>query len=224
MTKNIGITNNRKIPRNTTESSSSWHSQELFAQSLEPVEEMQDGWPVVILLFFRLLLLWFVITFVLRRMKKKQTGDALMQIRCDGVYGFPGGLAEKEENPVDALNRKIVEETGLNHSRHIFSWDHHIQSYLHAKKQLVLHFFVMEITMDDLMEVAMKSLGAKEFGTEVFGIVQVPLFTMGDGFPGLSTFLSSQFSGNAAQELIRGIRHSTLLSEDEMKIVINNSN
>lgn len=37
-----------------------------------------------------------------------------MQVRFDGLFGFPGGLVEPEENPVDGLNREMAEEIGLD--------------------------------------------------------------------------------------------------------------
>jgi U8 snoRNA-decapping enzyme len=36
-----------------------------------------------------------------------------MQMRFDGVLGFPGGLIEKGEDPVVGLNREMEEEIGL---------------------------------------------------------------------------------------------------------------
>ena len=37
-----------------------------------------------------------------------------MQLRFDGVFGFPGGLVDKGENPVEGLNREMQEEIGLD--------------------------------------------------------------------------------------------------------------
>ena len=36
-----------------------------------------------------------------------------MQMRFDGVLGFPGGMMDKGEDPVLALNREMAEEIGL---------------------------------------------------------------------------------------------------------------
>jgi len=36
-----------------------------------------------------------------------------MQMRFDGTLGFPGGFLEKEEQPVNGLNRELSEEIGL---------------------------------------------------------------------------------------------------------------
>lgn len=59
---------------------------------------------------------------------------------------------------------------------------------------------------------------------QVFGIVRVPLFTMGDGVRGFPAFLSGHFAGSARQELILGLRHVKLLSEDELNAAIVSSN
>ena len=36
-----------------------------------------------------------------------------MQLRFDGKLGFPGGLINENEIPVDGLNRELNEEIGL---------------------------------------------------------------------------------------------------------------
>ena len=36
-----------------------------------------------------------------------------MQLRFDGTFGFPGGILETKEAPVDGLNRELNEEIGL---------------------------------------------------------------------------------------------------------------
>lgn len=36
-----------------------------------------------------------------------------MQLRFDGKLGFPGGLINESEVPVDGLNRELTEEIAL---------------------------------------------------------------------------------------------------------------
>lgn len=55
------------------------------------------------------------------------------------------------------------------------------------------------------------------FHEQTLGVIRPPLFTMGDGYRGLPAFLSNSFAGNARQELLIGLQHFKLLSEDEIQ-------
>ena len=41
----------------------------------------------------------------------------LLQVRFDGMLGFPGGLIAAGEATVDGLNRELAEEVGLDLDR-----------------------------------------------------------------------------------------------------------
>lgn len=149
-----------------------------------------------------------------------QKGYVMMQVRFDGLLGFPGGLVDEGEEPVDGVNREMHEEIGLDLEKYLFSEEHHIASYYHAGKGLILHFYLMEVSPEDYCELELKTLSAVEYGIETYGIVRVPLFTMGDGIRGFPAFLANQFAGNSRSELIKGLLTAQLFSEKEMSVAL----
>ncbi|KAK3602913.1 hypothetical protein CHS0354_039329 [Potamilus streckersoni] len=141
-----------------------------------------------------------------------------MQMRFDGLLGFPGGLIDQgEEEVVSGLNRELEEEIGLDLTRFCIKDENHLVSFLHEKKNLVLHFYAKEVTMIEFQEIELKSLSAPDFGSEVMGVLRPPLFTMGDGKRGLPAFLTNSFAGNAREELVYAIRHFKLLTDEDLE-------
>ena len=148
-------------------------------------------------------------------------GAILMQMRFDGCLGFPGGLVDKDgESPVEALNRELEEEIGLDLDKYMFTKQDHVVSHKNQKKTLVTHFFAKEVTLAEFTAIEKKTLDAFDYGRETLGPIQVPLFTMGDGYRGLPIFLANQFAGNARQQLLIGIKTFQLLSDNEIKTAL----
>lgn len=52
-------------------------------------------------------------------------------------------------------------------SRHKFTTDHHVQSFVHEAKKLVLHFFAMEVTLSEFCSLESNTIHAPEYGIEV---------------------------------------------------------
>lgn len=103
-----------------------------------------------------------------------------MQMRFDGVIGFPGGLVEKGEHPVCGLNREMQEEISLDLTSHRFTDHDHVVSFLNEDKSLVLHFYKKEVSMEEFKALEIKNLQAPEYGIEVcgdFGAMTGPLKT-----------------------------------------------
>lgn len=144
-------------------------------------------------------------------------GTVLMQMRFDGLLGFPGGLVDPGEHPLESANREMVEEIGLDLNILKLSDSDHVVSFVNKDKNLVLHFYGKEITLSQFQEIELGNLKAPDYGSETLGVVRPPLFTMGDGYRGLPAFLSNSFAGNARQELLIGLQHFKLLSEDEIQ-------
>ena len=90
-----------------------------------------------------------------------------MQLRFDGLIGFPGGLVDPGEDPLFALNRELHEEIGLDLTKFSFEEENHILTCYHEKKNLVLHFYAKEVNFEDFQEIERKNLTAIEYGTEV---------------------------------------------------------
>ncbi|XP_071082217.1 U8 snoRNA-decapping enzyme-like [Haliotis cracherodii] len=150
----------------------------------------------------------------------KARGAVLMQMRFDGVIGFPGGLVEKGEHPVCGLNREMQEEISLDLTSHRFTDHDHVVSFLNEDKSLVLHFYKKEVSMEEFKALEIKNLQAPEYGIETFGIIRPPLFTMGDGIRGLPAFLANHFAGNAREELVMALSLSNLLSQEELQVAL----
>ncbi|XP_041350464.1 U8 snoRNA-decapping enzyme-like [Gigantopelta aegis] len=150
----------------------------------------------------------------------KAKAAVLMQLRFDGVFGFPGGLVEPGEDPVDGLNREMEEEIGLDLKKHSFLDSDHIASFVNSEKSLVLHFFLKEVTLEDFCVLEMNNLRAPEYGTETYGVVRVPLFTMGDGVRGFPAFLANHFAGNAREELLMALKHCNILTVQEIQTAL----
>lgn len=72
-------------------------------------------------------------------------------------------------------------------------------------------------TNTNLMSCKMIQNNFFHFHEQTLGVIRPPLFTMGDGYRGLPAFLSNSFAGNARQELLIGLQHFKLLSEDEIQ-------
>ncbi|XP_045166582.2 U8 snoRNA-decapping enzyme-like [Mercenaria mercenaria] len=113
----------------------------------------------------------------------------LMQLRFDGLLGFPGGLVDPGEDPVTGLNREMHEEIALDLNKHSFKDENHSVTFLHEKKKLVLHFYIKEVTLEEFKGIEEKCPQAHEYGIETLGSFRPPLFTMGDNFRGFPTFL-----------------------------------
>ena len=90
-----------------------------------------------------------------------------MQLRFDGVFGFPGGLVEAGEDPMVGMNREMEEEIGLDLEKHRFLDSNHIASFVNLEKSLVLHFFLKEVTLEEFCVLEKNNLQAPEYGTEV---------------------------------------------------------
>ncbi|XP_066992707.1 U8 snoRNA-decapping enzyme [Anabrus simplex] len=140
----------------------------------------------------------------------------LMQMRFDGYIGFPGGLIDEGEDLVHGLNRELVEEINLDIEKVPVQEEHYIVSHWNSKQQLSLHFYAREVSLEDFKQIEQNSLLADDYGSEVMGLLRVPLYTMGDGYRGFPTFLTNAFVGNSRQQLLHTLNHLGLMSKDEI--------
>ena len=90
-----------------------------------------------------------------------------MQMRFDGVIGFPGGLVDAGETPLNGVNREMKEEISLDLDKYAFKESDCISVQLNEKKGLVLHFYLKEVSYDDIVIMERKVLSAEEYGIEV---------------------------------------------------------
>ena len=90
-----------------------------------------------------------------------------MQMRFDGLLGFPGGLVEHGEDPLEGLNRELEEEIGLDLQKHKIFAENYLVSYKCAKKSLFLHFYAKEVSLVEFKSIEMNNLKATDYGAEV---------------------------------------------------------
>ncbi|XP_071178544.1 U8 snoRNA-decapping enzyme-like [Mytilus edulis] len=147
----------------------------------------------------------------------KSRAAIMMQMRFDGLIGFPGGLVDPGENPLDGVNRELEEEIGLDLCKHKLQDSDQVVSFVNKRKNLVLHFYGKEVTVNDFSEIEMKTLSAPDYGNETLGMIRPPLYTMGDRYRGLPAFLSNSYAGNSRQELLIGLQHFKILEQDEIE-------
>ena len=127
----------------------------------------------------------------------------MMQLRFDGLLGFPGGLIDAGENILEGLNRELREEMALdngkfnyhrkkskiNSARFPVGKEHWVSAHLRQtqqpdgsfKKTQVCHFFSKKLSKEDFYEIEKKQLEADHWGYENFGLIRAPVleFTAG---------------------------------------------
>jgi U8 snoRNA-decapping enzyme len=154
-----------------------------------------------------------------------ERAKVLVHMRFDGMLGFPGGLIEGDEDPVEAANREMREEIHLN-SSHAVTIDDHIVSNIRAPsmgknfdRPLVQHFFALPVTMQEFEEIQRNAVRQDE-NDEVLGNFHVPLYTLQDGYRGLPAFLDNKFAGSAALQFLKALEKLLLLTRNEITTAV----
>ncbi|XP_037540327.1 U8 snoRNA-decapping enzyme [Nematolebias whitei] len=150
----------------------------------------------------------------------------LMQMRFDGLLGFPGGLVDPSQETLEAgLTRELLEEMGVAVP---VSEEDHVESRFAppisaAPSHLITHFYVKKMEEEQIKELEKASAStAVDHGLEVMGMVRVPLYTAKRG-GGLSFFLSHSFIGNARSQLINSLLRLHLVTSRELQKALRNS-
>ncbi|CAG6021089.1 unnamed protein product [Menidia menidia] len=146
----------------------------------------------------------------------------LMQMRFDGLLGFPGGLVNPSKETLEAgLIRELLEEIGTEIP---VTAEDHVESCFApgsspsspSSSSLIIHFYVKKIEEEQIREVEKAAAStAADHGLEVMGMVRVPLYTLLRG-SGLPFFLSHSFIGNARSQLIRSLLRLGLVAPDRL--------
>jgi U8 snoRNA-decapping enzyme len=90
-----------------------------------------------------------------------------MQLRFDGYIGFPGGLIHEGEDILSGLNRELFEEVNVNVQKHPVKEEHYVVTHWCPSKKLLLHFYAVEIPINDLKVIEEEAVKAHDYGTEV---------------------------------------------------------
>ncbi|KAF2359834.1 NUDIX hydrolase domain [Trinorchestia longiramus] len=149
----------------------------------------------------------------------------MMHLRFDGTFGFPGGFVEDGEDMIEGLTRELKEELAYDPSiyRPITYNDYH-NSRVVDDKQMVLHMFIVELSLEQFTALEKNAVTAREYGREVLGTVRVPLYTMSNRFGGLPAFLNNRFIGCAKQELLMVLFSIGILTDDDIDELVHNAN
>ncbi|KPP75081.1 U8 snoRNA-decapping enzyme-like [Scleropages formosus] len=143
----------------------------------------------------------------------------LMQMRFDGLLGFPGGLVNPSKESLESgLSRELREELGM--AIDVSPEDHFSSSLSHSGPKLVAHFFTKKMTEAELREAEAAAVTkATDHGLEVMGMVRVPLFSMKNdgGFP---SFLSHSFISNSRSQLLSALRVLELVSQEDVEAAV----
>ena len=147
---------------------------------------------------------------------------ALMQIRDDGMLGFPGGVIDAQDDIVEGLNRKLMEEMGLNDVKMQISLNDKLATYIDQNTKELYHFFTKEILEDELNRIEMACINSRDWGNEVYGLIRVPLSNPFKHFP-FPQFLNNNFIGNSRVQLCHGLCHANLMSVKELDLALHTS-
>jgi U8 snoRNA-decapping enzyme len=90
-----------------------------------------------------------------------------MQLRFDGYIGFPGGIIDEGEDVLPGLNRELVEEMNVDVLKHPVKEEHYVVTHWCPAKKLLLHFYALEVSIDDLKVIEEETVKAHDYGIEV---------------------------------------------------------
>ncbi|XP_056278027.1 U8 snoRNA-decapping enzyme [Pseudoliparis swirei] len=144
----------------------------------------------------------------------------LMQMRFDGLLGFPGGFVDPSDESLEAgLSRELSEELGV--ALPILEEDHLDACYCptsssSSSSRLITHFYAKKMEEEQIREVERAAVTtATDHGQEVLGMVRVPLYTT-EGGGGLAAFLSHSFVGGARSQLAASLLRLQLVAPEEL--------
>ncbi|KAJ8004631.1 hypothetical protein DPEC_G00138320 [Dallia pectoralis] len=141
----------------------------------------------------------------------------LMQMRFDGLLGFPGGLVDPSvETLEEGLSRELWEELGFTLS---VTPKDYLTSCLtpSSTPQLATHFYARKMDEQEIREVERAAATtATDHGHEVMGMVRAPLYTLKGG-GGLPYFLSHSFIGNSRSQLEDALVRFGLVTPEELR-------
>ncbi|XP_027701569.1 U8 snoRNA-decapping enzyme [Vombatus ursinus] len=143
----------------------------------------------------------------------------LMQMRFDGRLGFPGGFVDPQDGSLEAgLNRELLEELGEGAAAFSLGPGDYRSSHATASPppRVVAHFYVKQLTLDQVLALEAGAHRAKDHGLEVLGLVRVPLYTLRDGVGGLPAFLENSFIGAARDQLMEALQGLGLLEPGQL--------
>lgn len=162
---------------------------------------------------------------------------ALMQVRSDGMIGFPGGHVDEDEEIsrsgiVGGLNRELVEEMNLPSTHHVpvqDFLDHYVCSHHNVPANLVCHFFQQQVQPHELPRIEILTATARDFPSESLGVFRVPVFWKEDSSGNKefrkkenqefwSNLVKYPFCGNACDQLVTALLCLNIIDQEFVQL------
>ncbi|NWZ18612.1 TIRR protein, partial [Asarcornis scutulata] len=138
----------------------------------------------------------------------------LMQMRFDGLLGFPGGFVDRRYWSLeDGLNRVLG--LGLGCVR-LTEADYLCSHLTEGPHRVVAHFYARQLTLEELHTIEISAVHSRDHGLEVMGMVRVPLYTQKDRMGGLPNFLGNSFVGTAKFQLLFALKILNMVPEEKL--------
>ncbi|XP_007937786.1 tudor-interacting repair regulator protein [Orycteropus afer afer] len=140
--------------------------------------------------------------------------SVLMQMRFDGLLGFPGGFVDRRFWSLeDGLNRVL----GLGLGCLRLTEADYLSSHLtEGPQRVVAHLYARQLTLEQLHAVEISAVHSRDHGLEVLGLVRVPLYTQKDRMGGFPNFLSNAFISTAKCQLLFALRVLHMMPEEKL--------
>ncbi|NWT29793.1 TIRR protein, partial [Cardinalis cardinalis] len=137
-----------------------------------------------------------------------------MQMRFDGLLGFPGGFVDRRYWSLeDGLNRVLG--LGLGCVR-LTEADYLCSHLTEGPHRVVAHFYARQLTLEELHTIEISAVHSRDHGMEVMGMVRVPLYTQKDRMGGLPNFLANSFVGTAKFQLLFALKILNMVPEEKL--------
>ncbi|XP_001169295.2 tudor-interacting repair regulator protein isoform X1 [Pongo pygmaeus] len=140
--------------------------------------------------------------------------SVLMQMRFDGLLGFPGGFVDRRFWSLeDGLNRVL----GLGLGCLRLTEADYLSSHLtEGPHRVVAHLYARQLTLEQLHAVEISAVHSRDHGLEVLGLVRVPLYTQKDRVGGFPNFLSNAFVSTAKCQLLFALKVLNMMPEEKL--------
>ncbi len=150
--------------------------------------------------------------------KDQKFSHVLMQLRWDGVFGFPGGKVDPGETLRQACVREAKEEIGVD-----FKEEQLIPVCSHKQEggSFAAHLYAVEVTPEEMQDAIKRSWTAQDADAEVCGVIapRVSLYGLNQGKGIISFVKATPMSFSARHELVLVLERLQLLSAEEMKLL-----
>mmetsp|Transcript_62143 Transcript_62143/g.142289 ORF Transcript_62143/g.142289 Transcript_62143/m.142289 type:complete len:345 (+) Transcript_62143:49-1083(+) len=155
-----------------------------------------------------------------KALRNTQVPLLLMNARFDGKMGFFGGVVEDEETLQETLCRELREELNYEAGPDLAGFEY-LCSHEVPSERMRTHFFAKEVTTEEFFKTERGAFEAVHWGSEVVGLVRVPLFVNETAeLPdptGLPNFLRGNFHQGVIEELFYVVAAKRLISLDKLE-------